>query len=141
MRLNVSWHPACQFRSQTHSEEFPVSDRGRTGFTVIEVIMVVVIIGLLAGVAIPKLNPSQYRMNAGVRTLASILTRAQRTAVTQQYNVNVLFITADNAVKIHEDEDNDNVIDPTERVRQLPIGENVEYGQGGATVIEVEGQA
>ena len=72
--------------------------------------------GLIAGVALPRLNVNQYRVDAGVRSVASMLTQAQRMAVTQQYNVNVLFITDQNAIRMHEDVDNDNVIDGDERV-------------------------
>jgi prepilin-type N-terminal cleavage/methylation domain-containing protein len=109
-----------------------VNRRPTAGFTLIEVLMVVVVIGLIAGVAIPRLNVNQYRVDAGVRSVASMLTQAQRMAVTQQYNVNVLFVTDQNAIRMHEDADNDNVIDGDERVRQLPIGENVVFGQAGA---------
>ncbi len=111
--------------------QFRMPERPR-GFTIIEVLMVVVLIGLLAGIAIPRINPAQYRSNAGVRSVASLLSRAQRTSVTKQYNVNVLFVAAENAIRLHEDVNNNNAIDGGEPVRQYPVGENVVFGQGGA---------
>lgn len=114
--------------------ERPLSSREEreSGFTIIELLMVMAIIAIITAVALPKIDFSRYRIDAAVRGLASGMARAQRQAVTNQANVNVLFDVANQAFKIHEDEDNDNVIDATERVRQYPLGEGVEYGLGNA---------
>ena len=108
--------------------------RSERGFTIVEIVMVVVVIGLLAAFAVPKINITAYRINGGVRSVNGLLTRAQRLAVTNQFNTNVVFDVANSMVRIHEDDNNDNVADANERVRQYPIGENVEYGLGGAPV-------
>jgi prepilin-type N-terminal cleavage/methylation domain-containing protein len=102
------------------------------GFTIVEILMVVVLIGLIAGFAIPRLNLGAYRVNGGARSLTALLARAQRLAVTSQYDVNVLFDTDSNSVRVHEDADNDNAIDNNERVRRYPLGDGVVFGLGGA---------
>lgn len=107
---------------------------GRAGFTLVEILMVLALLGLVAMFAIPKLNFSAYRINGAVRGVTALLARAQRLAVTSQYNVNVLFDVPNNAIEIHEDANNDNVIQTTERVRAYPLGEGVAYGLGGASV-------
>jgi len=117
-------------------------DRGRRGrgggseaaFTIVEMLMVIALIGLVAAFAVPKLNFSAYRVNGAVRGTVGLLARAERLAVTDQSNVNVLFDVANNAIKIHEDANNDNVMDPGERVRSYPLGEGVVYGRAGAPV-------
>jgi prepilin-type N-terminal cleavage/methylation domain-containing protein len=106
----------------------------RAGFTLIEILMVIVLIALVAAFGIPKLNFSGYRINGAVRGNTSLIARAQRTAVTDQYNVNVLFDVPNNQIKIHEDANNDNVIQSGERVRVYPLGEGVVFGRGGAPV-------
>lgn len=107
---------------------------GIRGFTLIEIVMVMAVIGLLAALAIPKINFQSYRVNGAVRGLNGLMSRAQRIAVTNQANVNVLFDVSDNGVRIHEDDNNNNVIDPGERVRRYPLGEGIVYGLGGAPV-------
>jgi prepilin-type N-terminal cleavage/methylation domain-containing protein len=104
----------------------------RTGFTMVEILMVIVLIGLVVTFGLPKLNFSAYRVNSATRSMVSLLARAERLSVTEQYNVNVLFDVAKNQIKIHQDANNDNVIQPTERVVTYPLGEGVVYGLAGA---------
>ena len=106
----------------------------RAGFTLIEIVMVLALMGLVAMFAIPKLNFSAYRINGAVRGVTALLARAERMAVTDQYNVNVLFDVTHNAIQIHEDANNDNVIQNTERVRSYPLGEGIVFGKGSAPV-------
>jgi prepilin-type N-terminal cleavage/methylation domain-containing protein len=104
----------------------------RRGFTLIEALLVIVIMGLVAAFAIPKLRFASYQSNAGARSLAGLLAQAQRLAVTDQNNVNVIFNLATNSVMLHEDANNDNAIQPTERVRTFSLGDGVAFGLGGA---------
>jgi len=112
-----------------------VSQRSRTerrGFTLVEVLMAIVMIALIVRFGLPKLNWSGYRINGAVRGVTGLLARAEIMAVRNQSNVNVLFDVANNAIKIHEDLNNDNVQQPTERVRSYPLGEGIVFGLGGA---------
>jgi hypothetical protein len=94
--------------------------------------MVVVLIGLMAAFAVPKLHFSGYQINGAVRGTTALIQRASRMAVTGGYNVNVLLDVAHNQIKIHEDANDDNAIQTTERVRTYPLGEGVVFGMGGA---------
>ena len=108
--------------------------RPRAGFTLIEILMVVVLIALIASFGLPKLNFSGYRVNGAVRGVTALIARAQRLAVTDQYNVNVLFDLANNQIKIHEDANDDNAIQGGERVRVYPLGEGIVFGHNNAPI-------
>jgi prepilin-type N-terminal cleavage/methylation domain-containing protein len=105
----------------------------RGGFTLIEALMVVTLIAMVAAFAIPKIDFTRYRVNSAVRGLAGLLNRAQRMAVTDQNNVNVIFDLTNASVALHEDANNNNAIDNGERVRSYPLGEGAAFGLGGAT--------
>ena len=108
----------------------PKTDRG--GFTLVEILMVITLLGLVAMFVAPKLSFSAYRINAAARSVTVLFARAQRLAVTNQSDVNVVFDVPNNAIKIHQDANNDNVIQSDEQVRSYPLGEGVAYGLGGA---------
>jgi type II secretory pathway pseudopilin PulG len=100
----------------------------------VEIIMVIVLIGLVASFAVPKLNFSGYRINSAVRGMTALVARAQRQAVSDQFNVNFILDVPNNQVKLHEDANNDNAIQGAERVRVYPLGEGVVFGRNGAPV-------
>jgi len=106
----------------------------RAGFTLIEILMVIVLIAMVAAFGLPKLNWSGYRINGAVRGTTALIARAERMAVTDQFNVNVLFDVPNNQIKIHEDANNDNAIQAGERVRVYPLGEGIVFGRNGAPV-------
>jgi prepilin-type N-terminal cleavage/methylation domain-containing protein len=105
---------------------------GRTGFTLIEAAMVVTIIGIVAGMAIPKAGYSTYLANSGARVLSTTLSYAQRQAISQQADIRVAFDVANNQIRVHEDRNNDNVIDLGERVGFTSLPEGVAFGRGAA---------
>jgi prepilin-type N-terminal cleavage/methylation domain-containing protein len=106
----------------------------QSGFTLIEALMAVTLVALIAAFAIPKLDFTRYRVNAATRGLSGLLSRAQRLSVTDQSNVNVIFDVANATVTLHEDANNDNVMDAGERVRSYPLGEGAAFGLGGAPI-------
>ena len=104
----------------------------RSGFTLVELLMVVVIVGMMAGIAIPRSGLASYQANSGARVVATALSHAQRLAVSQQSDVRVAFDVANNQLRVHEDRNNDNVIDAAERVVFNPLPEGVGFGLGPA---------
>jgi prepilin-type N-terminal cleavage/methylation domain-containing protein len=128
--------PALRFWAAHKATSWSVNvDRQRTeqrGFSLVEMMMALAILGLVVAFALPKLNYGAYRVNGAVRGAAGLLARAQRMAVTEQNNVNVLFDVTHQAIKLHEDANDNNQIDAGERVRSYPLGELVVFGTGGA---------
>jgi prepilin-type N-terminal cleavage/methylation domain-containing protein len=104
----------------------------RRGFTLIEALTVIVIIGLMAGLAIPRSGVATYRANSGAQVVTSALIYAQRQAISRQADTRVAFDVANNEMRVHEDADNDNVIDLGERVTSTALPEGLTFGRGAA---------
>ena len=99
----------------------------RLGFTVIELMMVVAIIGIIATLAFPKVNFTQYQVDAGARLIRINLQNAQRLAVARQYDVIVSFDVAKNSMRIVEDGNDNGAVDAGERVSWRSLEDNVHF--------------
>lgn len=99
------------------------------GVTLIEMILVFVLVGIMASIAVPYVNAPGFRADAEARNTRTILEMAQRLAITHQYNVVVSFDTIKQQIRVLEDTNNNNVADPGERVRF----HGFEYGMKFAT--------
>lgn len=102
------------------------------GFTLPELLIVLVVIGILSVLLLPRIEILKYRMDGSVRGLVTALVMAQRSAVNRQHDVVVRFDTAAGQIRIHEDEDNDGGVDTGERVRFVTLEAGVRFGRGTA---------
>jgi Tfp pilus assembly protein FimT len=118
--------------SHQRSSVYPSPSSGRRGFSLPDMLGVIVIVGLMAGIALPKSGIAGYKANSGAQVVASTLTYAQRQAISRQTDTRVAFDVANNELRIHEDADNDNVIDLAERVTVTPLPEGITFGRGTA---------
>lgn len=64
---------------------------GSRGFTVVEILIVVIILGIAAGIVIPMINPDSVKVPAAARIVATDLTYAQNVAQSRQQRVCVIF--------------------------------------------------
>jgi Tfp pilus assembly protein FimT len=109
--------------------------RGRrksAGFTVVELIYVLVIMLIIGGMALPRINLGRVRVGSSSMKVASYLLVAQRMAVTRQHNVRVSFDEIGGTVQIHEDANNNGLIEGTERLRTETLDEGVSFSVSGA---------
>ncbi|MGH7426831.1 MAG: pilus assembly FimT family protein [Gemmatimonadales bacterium] len=105
---------------------------GRVGFTVIELLIVLVILGIALGFAAPKIDVTKFKVESAVQAVGTTLLATQRLSITTQHDVIVLFDQANEAMRIHADKDNDGMIDPGEHVRAVPLAEAIVFGRGTA---------
>lgn len=104
----------------------------RPAFTLIELVMVMVLIGLMVAISAPRIDIMGYRANTAIQMVGTTVLTAQRQALTQQHNVIVRFDTANLRLRVHQDRDNDGVVDAGEQVRAVPLGESIVFGRGDA---------
>lgn len=93
------------------------------GFTLIELAIVLIILGVVAGLVVPKLNVSQTRADAGAQQVRSVFQTAQRTSLTRQFDVMVSIDTISFGLQIGEDANNDGIIEPGEVKYWRPDGD------------------
>lgn len=108
--------------------------RTRRGFSLIELVIVMLIMGIVAGLAVPKLNLSGYRVEAAARQVRSVLQTAQRSSLTRQYDMIVSFDTIGQRMRIVPDADNSGTVDAGELLlsywRPMGVAEGNRFGVG-----------
>ena len=113
----------------------------RAGFTLLEMLVVLVITGIALTMALPAIDRGEMRLHGATREAAARLMSAQRTAVLQQHDVAILFDTARGAMWRHEDRDNDGAVDAGEGMMEYEVGQGVRYGRASAPAAAIGGGA
>ncbi|HTS89161.1 MAG TPA: prepilin-type N-terminal cleavage/methylation domain-containing protein [Gemmatimonadales bacterium] len=104
----------------------------QAGFTLVEMIIVVVIIGLLATIVMPQINLARIQTKATVQSLGTTLLAVQRQAIARQHNMLVLIDAAGKDLRVVDDSNNDEQVSANERVQFIPLGQNVVFGRPAA---------
>lgn len=104
----------------------------RAGVTLVEMMIVVVLIGILSALAVPRMDLEAYRLRSGTQSLGTALAAAQRAAVSRQHDVVVAFDAAGGRLRIHDDRNNNGRVDGGELVRWVTLAEGLVYGRGAA---------
>jgi prepilin-type N-terminal cleavage/methylation domain-containing protein len=99
----------------------------RAGVTLIELLMVVVVMGIITAIAVPRLNTATFDVDAGARGLVATFQRAQRQAMQRQVAVNVAVDTAARRLRIVEDSNANGVFEDVDRVTWHPLAEKVYF--------------
>lgn len=86
----------------------------RRAFTLTEILMVIALVGILAGWAISRVNLPGYRVDANVRMLQNLLIGAQQSAITRNMDVHVTFDAASDRVRVLMDSISDGNVASTE---------------------------
>lgn len=104
--------------------------RSRPGFTLLELMIVLVIGGIIVTIAAPRVNLNMYRLNSAYQTVAMTMMSAQRLAIRRQHQMVVTFDTVRDRIRVHEDRNNNFVIDAGEPINFTQLEEGVVFGRG-----------
>lgn len=104
----------------------------RTGFTIIEMLIVLVVVGIVVAMAAPKIDTVKYRLESDMQGVGMALMAAERQAITQQHDVIVTFDVEQGVIHIIDDNNNNGVRDTGERERGISLSEGVVFGRGSA---------
>lgn len=118
-------------------------NRQRSGFTLLEIMIVVSLMAIVGAMALPRLRLSRFRADAGMRTVQVSLQQAQRSAVLRQTDVMVSFDTTGNRVRIVFDANGNHSYDSGEEIHWRPLEDGARFGtppsgvqtSGGAPVV------
>ncbi len=109
-----------------------IVSRRRAGFTLIEMMIVIVMLGMMASFAISRINYTKIKVNSEARNVGSTITYAQRLAISLQSDVRVGVDVPNRQLVILEDANNNGVMDVGERVRRITLESGVTFARGTA---------
>jgi prepilin-type N-terminal cleavage/methylation domain-containing protein len=106
----------------------------RRAFTLIEILMVIALIGVVAGFAVTRFSYWSYRMDANIRLLQNVIIGAQQTAITRNVYVQVMFDAGAHRVRVLQDFNNNGVMDATDSVRYRPLADGAQFQSPPTTI-------
>lgn len=102
-------------------------NRRASGYTLIELMIVLAIVAIIALFAYPRVNFTQFQVDAAARGVRMTLQNAQRLAVTRQFDVVVSIDQAHGKVRVLEDNNNNGAIDGGERVTWFTLEDGAQF--------------
>jgi prepilin-type N-terminal cleavage/methylation domain-containing protein len=101
--------------------------RPRRGFTTVEIAVVLVIIGLMAALVLPKVRVDNAAVDSAARALHLSMLAAQRDAVARAHNVLVVVDGSDHTLSVVWDANGNGVADAGERSRPVMLPNGVRF--------------
>ena len=108
---------------------------GRRGVTLIELLVVFVILGMIVAFAAPKIDVTKYQIESAMQGTGMQLLALERQSIAKQHDIIVMFDTAKQALRVHEDRNNNATVEAGERVRSIPLGDKIVFGKGSAAAL------
>jgi prepilin-type N-terminal cleavage/methylation domain-containing protein len=102
------------------------------GFTLVEVLMVMVIVGVTAAVILPRVRFDNARVISAIRAVDLAIAVAQRDAVSRQHNTLVVFDTVNSQLRVVWDANSNGRADAGEKARITAMPEQVRFARPSA---------
>jgi prepilin-type N-terminal cleavage/methylation domain-containing protein len=98
--------------------------RLRRGFTLLEILMVMTLIGIVSGWMVARFTSARYRMDANVRLIQNVIIGAQQSAISRGIPVQVVFDASGESghrMRVLLDADDDGQVSVNETVSYRPL--------------------
>jgi prepilin-type N-terminal cleavage/methylation domain-containing protein len=102
------------------------------GFSLIEMLIVMVVIGLVVAFAAPKVDFVRFRLESAMQGVGMTLLATERQAITQQHDIILTFDVPNGVIHILDDANDNGRQDTGEREHGIALAEGVVFGRAGA---------
>lgn len=106
----------------------------RAGFTFLEIIGVLVIAGIAAGIAVYRLNYWRYRMDGGARLVQNFIIAAQQVAVRKNVQVQVMLDAGAHRLRRIEDYNANGVMDIADTAMYRTLQDGARFASPMTTI-------
>ena len=106
--------------------------RPRAGFSMIELVTILSIVGILLTIVIPRIDVARFQLDVAVQEVGSALAAARGQAILRQHDFVLMFDEVGDKFVLLNDADNDGMIDAGEERRTVQLPERVKFDLGGA---------
>lgn len=99
----------------------------RSGFSMIELLSTLMIMAIIGGMAIPRMDLGHARSDAALRQVTMLCIQAQRTALAKQHNVILSLDQVNGRVRLVEDKNNSGIYDSGDRMVWVGLESGVKF--------------
>ena len=110
----------------------------RRGFSMLELLTTLMIMGVVAVMTVPRMDLSHMKSDAALRQVTTFFVQAQRTALVKQYNVIVSIDVPNNRLRLVEDRNNSGLIDGDDRSFWMGLEPGTQFA---STPLPVDGMS
>ncbi len=107
----------------------------RAGFSLVELILVMTVMGLLLSIVMPRIDISRFQVDAGVQEVASTVAALRGQAIVRQHDFVLTFDVPQGRYTVLYDANNNGEADEGEQSRIVELPENVTFALGGADAL------
>lgn len=109
--------------------------RAHTGFTLIELVMVITLVGVMFTIAMPRINVVRFQVSSGAQEIQSAITASRGQALLRQHDMVLTFDVSEDRLNVLNDANNNGITDTGEFRRVVELSESVKFDRGGAPAI------